>query len=389
MSVIVIIFLYQVNKVNLRGYFKNNFFYFSILFYFYILIRSVFSETPILSLESSLFYFRFFLFAIAVWYLIDANKNLIKYFSIFFLITFIIALIDGYYQFIFGINIFGIISPSERMSLLMNDKLMLGGYLSRLFPLLIGLIILNFNNKILNILLFSVLLILTDILVYITGERTALSLLLLSTVFILLLISKYKIVRLLTIILSISIMIIISLTNDDVRKRNIDTTLNQVGIGENSKQIYIFSHIHQSHFISAYKMFIDNPLFGQGPKTFRNLCSEEKFNHDVYSCATHPHNTYMQLLSETGLVGTIIVFSGFMYLIYIILKYIYFFLFFFQERNLNDYQICLIACFLLTLWPVVPTNSFFNNWVSIVYYLPVGFYLHSIYSNKNDKKYDN
>ena len=55
----------------------------------------------------------------------------------------------------------------------MNDKLMLGGYLSRLFPLLIGLIILNFNNKILNILLFSVLLILTDILVYIT-ERTAL-----------------------------------------------------------------------------------------------------------------------------------------------------------------------------------------------------------------------
>ena len=328
MSVIVIIFLYQVNKVNLRGYFKNNFFYFSILFYFYILIRSVFSETPILSLESSLFYFRFFLFAIAVWYLIDANKNLIKYFSIFFLITFIIALIDGYYQFIFGINIFGIISPSERMSLLMNDKLMLGGYLSRLFPLLIGLIILNFNNKILNILLFSVLLILTDILVYITGERTALSLLLLSTVFILLLISKYKIVRLITIILSISIMIIISLTNDDVRKRNIDTTLNQVGIGENSKQIYIFSHIHQSHFISAYKMFIDNPLFGQGPKTFRNLCSEEKFNHDVYSCATHPHNTYMQLLSETGLVGTIIVFSGFMYLIYIILKYIYFFLFF-------------------------------------------------------------
>ena len=47
---------------------------------------------------------------------------------------------------LFGINIFGIISPSERMSLLMNDKLMLGGYLSRLLPLLIGLIILNWTQ---------------------------------------------------------------------------------------------------------------------------------------------------------------------------------------------------------------------------------------------------
>ena len=27
----------------------------------------------------------------------------------------------------------------------------------------------------------------------------------------------------------------------------------------------------------------------------------------------------------------------------------------------------------------------FNNWISIVYYLPIGFYLHSIYSmNNND-----
>ena len=24
---------------------------------------------------------------------------------------------------------------------------------------------------------------------------------------------------------------------------------------------------------------------------------------DVYSCTTHPHNTYMQLLAETGIIG--------------------------------------------------------------------------------------
>ena len=69
----------------------------------------------------------------------------------------------------------------------------------------------------------------------------------------------------------------------------------------------MFSPIHQSHFISAYRMFIDNPIFGHGPKTFRILCSHEDYNYDVNSCSTHPHNTYVQLLAETGLVGVMFV----------------------------------------------------------------------------------
>ena len=51
-----------------------------------------------------------------------------------------------------------------------------------------------------------------------------------------------------------------------------------------------------------------------------------------------------------------------------------------SKNILSDYEIALIACFLLTLWPFFPSQNLFNNWINIIYYLPVGFYLQKIYS---------
>ena len=66
---------------------------------------------------------------------------------------------------------------------------------------------------------------------------------------------------------------------------------------------YIFSEGHNGHYISAYKMFLDNKILGVGVKNFRNICSDERYYTDVGSCATHPHNTYVQILAETGIIG--------------------------------------------------------------------------------------
>jgi hypothetical protein len=57
-----------------------------------------------------------------------------------------------------------------------------------------------------------------------------------------------------------------------------------------------------------------------------------------------------------------------------------------QKRPLTDYQACLLAGILITVWPVSTNGNFFNNWLIIAYSLPVGFYLESVYTKKIIKK---
>ena len=145
----------------------------------------------------------------------------------------------------------------------------------------------------------------------------------------------------------------------------------------------MFSNRHESHFKSAFLMFRENPIFGVGPKLFRVMCDEEKYEIDRWSCSTHPHNTYVQLLAETGLVGILFILIPVFFFIKQVLMQIVSKI---KKKKLplSDYQICIIAAFFITLWPIAPSQNFFNNWISIIYYLPVGFMLHSFY-----KKYNN
>ena len=54
-----------------------------------------------------------------------------------------------------------------------------------------------------------------------------------------------------------------------------------------------------------------------------------------------------------------------------------------QKRPLSDYQVCLLAGLLITVWPLSPNGNFFHNWLMVAYSLPVGFYLQSIYFKKD------
>ena len=363
-------------------YFNNKYFYIFLLFCIYLISRSIFSKFPMLSLESSLFYFRFGLFAIGIWYLIENNNKFIKYFSIFLLATFIFALIDGYYQYFNDISIFGFDWEGVRLSLSFNQKAILGGYLARLFPLLLAVLIYSFDLKKYYVLLILLILILTDMLIFVSGERTALGLLLLATVFIIVFLSKYKKIRFFTFLVSIVLMTLVTIFNPSIKERNIDYTINQI-TGNGSGEIKLFSDAHESFIVGAWNMFIDNPIFGQGPKLFRVLCEDTKFNHidNEYRCSTHPHNSYVQLIAETGLLGLAFV----LILYFKILKLIFLHSLLFirkKEYLLSDFQICLIACFMITLWPIIPTQNFFNNWINVIYYLPIGFFLHSLHCSK-------
>ena len=131
-------------------------------------------------------------------------------------------------------------------------------------------------------------------------------------------------------------------------------------------------------------MFKDQPLLGHGPKMFRVICKDEKYAVGISPCMTHPHNFYVQLLAETGIIGFLFLFSAFVYVIYTALRQ-FKSIIFRQKRPLTDYQVCLLGGILITVWPLTTNGNFFNNWLMIVYSLPVGFYLQSIYSKKSRK----
>ena len=91
--------------------------------------------------------------------------------------------------------------------------------------------------------------------------------------------------------------------DSNVKNRMVDHTLSQI----NNKFIPLlpYSKHHEEHYLSALKMFIDKPLIGQGSGMFRHLCLEENFTKNKLTCSSHPHNFYIQLLAENGLIGAI------------------------------------------------------------------------------------
>ena len=224
-----------------------------------------------------------------------------------------------------------------------------------------------------------------------SGERAAFFFLNLSTVFIIILIKEYQKFRLVTFIIAIIIVLILSLNSSKLNERMFKGPAEDMGLVKSSKDLVksskdkkeavIFSKSHDSLFRTAYNMFEDNPSFGHGPKMFRVICADEKYATGINPCMPHPHNFYIQLLAETGIVGFLFLISALVYVIFtalrqlksIILK---------EKRPLSDYQVCLLAGILITVWPLTTNGNFFNNWLMITYSLPVGFYLQSIYSKK-------
>ena len=118
---------------------------------------------------------------------------------------------------------------------------------------------------------------------------------------------------------------------------------------------------------------------------FREICSDERYvnNPDPldpeHACSTHPHNYFIQLLSETGIIGSLPIF--FLYFYFLIL-----FVRISLDKNKKD-QYLYIFCFsiIILFFPLMPTGNFFNNWVSTVNFFLLGFVLYFLDIIKNDQ----
>ena len=116
----------------------------------------------------------------------------------------------------------------------------------------------------------------------------------------------------------ISSLVILSLItfSTNVKDRLINNTLEEVSLEQENPNIseifpkekfnmdfYIVSPTHTNYIFTSINIFKDNIFFGKGPKTYRYYCNDERFKINRFSCSTHPHNYYVQILAELGLFG--------------------------------------------------------------------------------------
>jgi hypothetical protein len=362
-----------------------------IFFYVFCIIGSIVSEFTIYSLTKVLPYIRFGLFIILVKFLLKNDNKFLSYFSNSLLISFLIIFIGLFFQ-ILNVSPFVNSSLNSRYSSFFFEEMIMGSYLIKILPISLALLYISGKKLSIYISIFFV-----SLMILISGERSAIISLSLFLGFLFLFTNLFNLKKkIFVLFLTASITLFL---NDNLKFRIIDKTLYQLRIIE-PKRDYVefkysdkperFTAIAREEFFiplkyylllnTGLKIYKDHIFFGSGVKTFRILCKEDEYylkknylafkdKPDNYyegftgvdGCSTHPHNYYIQLLAETGLMATLIVFFVFCLSIYNYFK-----------TNLFEKKIIFLGI-LINLFPFITTGSFFNNFISILIYLPICF----------------
>jgi hypothetical protein len=284
---------------------------------------------------------------------------------------------------------------NERISSIFGSELILGSFLLKILPLFVYFLIytnIEINKNFFKLAIFFGI---YFTVIYLAAGRTSFFLMIL---FILLMITFVKELRK---VLNISIFLLvlfvfitqvfeIGKSNPSNRiflktfnemtshifynkKKEQSLTNSKVKKNEVIKNLKVFSSDHQGHYILAYELFKKNIFFGIGPKGFRYYCRSVNYNPPKGICSTHPHNFLVQIISETGLLGLLFYFFGFMFIVINIFKS--------YSKNVDVYKkncfLVISIALVVNFFPFVPNGNFFNNWISITSFYYIGIYLYS------------
>jgi len=332
----------------------------------------------------TILYLRFLIFYFVIRVLINENIIDFKSFFIFcFICTYFVSL-DLIYQLNFGKDIFGYITTDpRRLSGPFGNESIAGSYLQRFSLFALFLFPLFFNNKnkinLYLLLLLSFFLIIAGLII--AGNRVPLILFLILIAGVLYFnksMKKFLFLFLLLIgiifttlwnlnpnfknhlghfvgkvgeIIEFASTVIIKNKESDyeVAKDNLEEW-KRYTIVVNGKVIPL-KNTYIKEFNSGYQTWLQHKYVGGGIKSFR-------FNCVAYNCSSHPHNYYLEILTELGLIG--------FFLISIIFSIVIFRSFFNQrakKTNLSYNKVItpFMFLFLIEIFPVKSTGSFFTT----------------------------
>ena len=399
MGIFFIIYILIKGKLNL---FNNFYFKYFLIIFAYLNINSFFSFNFEISIFKSLAYIRIIFFIFAIGYFINffADRKIENFFYITFFLCIFFLLIDSLIISLFNTNLFGVeVITSARIKSFFGDESIMGSYIAKLLPLVIGI---SYFFRFPKRELFNhCLIFFSFILIFLSGERLAVFNLGIFIIFYFIVLKKnpfrYMWILLITLIAVYTI-------NPKSLTRVFVHTYAQI----HQNNLSVFSYRHHMHYRTAYEMFKDNILLGHGLKSFRNICDDKKYKESFLkqrsideansatdktlmrgyqnACNTHPHNIYLEFLSELGIIGFILFSTIFFYITYelfILIKKLN------NMNNLKDEDVGLVfimVCIFTSMFPFAPSGSYFNNWSLFINYLPIGFFLG--YKNKKFFKHE-
>ena len=116
----------------------------------------------------------------------------------------------------------------------------------------------------------------------------------------------------------------------------------------------IENNVYINLYRSGYEVFTNYPLLGVGTKNYRiETCKKNKEKNLNYFCTTHPHQIYIELLAEHGILGSILILYILFFSTFKILRQII--------MSRNYIQIGSFIYLLINFIPFLPSGSFFSQ----------------------------
>ena len=317
----------------------------------YIIDKNIF-------LKSFLF-LRYLIFYFILKFLVTKEIFNFRFFFLSSSICVLFVSIDLIIQFFTGRDLFGYEKQPHKLSGPFGDEYIAGSYLQRfssflffIFPFLI-----NFKNRKLLILFLSLIFLIIFFSIIISGNRMPMILFILmfSTLFII----ERKLWKYFLFFSFLSLLIFFLTYQFSFQVEKF--TIHFIGL---INQIFLFlveffqgkepqlTNTYIKEFYSGYLAWKQNILFGGGIDSFYLNCVKS-----IEFCASHPHNYYLEILSELGIVGFFISVFIFFYVIY--------FTFIKRGELTMNFDKNLIYPFLLIflveVFPFKSTGSFFTT----------------------------
>jgi O-antigen ligase len=371
---------------------KTYIFYF-ILFKLFFLFNILFSYNSLLSFNSYLGIIKNIFFVIVFYKVFEHNKKNEPFFFNSLIILFFFFNFDVLIQFFFIYDLFGYPlqdSHGIRLSGAFGKEFVAGSFLSKILFLVVAYIHAGKNN---NWILKYFIIFLSNATILLSGERSVFLITAISSLFFIffdnriqikkkiLVFFVYLIIIFSTVFLNYSIY---SQSKDKLLLNNYSFLFGYefqvISEKKNNNNLLIkrenYSLVknfldtrHGAHFLTGIEIFLDNKILGAGLKSFRNICSISKYD-NINSlsakdrCNTHPHNIYIEFISDLGILGFAI--------ILLLLSYIFI-------QLLKKKDTSMLAYFLILFFPFQTTGSFFSSFNGFFYYI---FFAYFIYREK-------